>query len=189
MLSSQDEEILVILEKLQRKSPSTAFNNSNDRISRYFCSDTVFNLSKKVLIDSEIKLLEKGLHYGPIQNKTKKPESRRDFEGFCRRMTLKWHFRNAPTPYFKEKPVVAPKSTWKPSKAHPNLQAFLSQIEKELFEFAEPSLGYFNFSKGEWQAMRALENDRSIVIKKADKGSCVVICNRNDYIAEREKNS
>ena len=36
MLSSQDEEILVILEELQRKSPSTAFNNSNDRISGYF---------------------------------------------------------------------------------------------------------------------------------------------------------
>ena len=62
-------------------------------------------------------------------------------------------------------------------------------IYKELFELAEPSLGYFNFSKGEWQAMRALENDRRIVIKKADKGSCVVVCNRNDYITEREKNS
>ena len=45
ILSSQDEEILSILEKLQRKSPSKASNNSNDRISGYFCSDTVFNLS------------------------------------------------------------------------------------------------------------------------------------------------
>ena len=35
--------------------------------------------------------------------------------------------------------------------------------------------------------MRALANDRSIVIKKADKGSCVVVWNRNDYIAEAEK--
>ena len=82
----------------------------------------MFNLSKKVLTDIEIKLLEKGLHYGPIQNKIKKPELRRDFEGFCKRMRLKWHFRNAPTPCFKERPVFAPKSTWKPSKAHPNLQ-------------------------------------------------------------------
>ena len=41
ILSSQNEEMLSILEELQRKSPSKAFNNSNDRISGYFCSDTV----------------------------------------------------------------------------------------------------------------------------------------------------
>ena len=35
--------------------------------------------------------------------------------------------------------------------------------------------------------MRALANDRSIVIKKADKGSCVVVWDRDDYIAEAEK--
>ena len=37
------------------------------------------------------------------------------------------------------------------------------------------------------RAMRALTNDRNIVIKKADKGSCVVVWDRNDYIAEAEK--
>ena len=51
----------------------------------------------------------------------------------------------------------------------------------------ETSLGYYNFFKEEWQAMRALANDRSIVIKKADKGSCVVVWDRNDCIAEAEK--
>ena len=51
----------------------------------------------------------------------------------------------------------------------------------------ETSLGYSNFCKEEWQAMRALDNDRSIVIKKADKGSCVVVWDRNDCIAEAEK--
>ena len=39
----------------------------------------------------------------------------------------------------------------------------------------------------EWQALRALANDRSIVIKKADKDLCVVLWDRNDYIAEAEK--
>ena len=32
--------------------------------------------------------------------------------------------------------------------------------------------------------MRLLANDRSIVMKKADKGSCVVAWDREDYIAE-----
>ena len=48
-------------------------------------------------------------------------------------MRLKWHFRNEPTTYFKEMPVFVPKSTWKPLKAHPNLEVSLSQIEKKNF--------------------------------------------------------
>ena len=51
----------------------------------------------------------------------------------------------------------------------------------------ETSLGYSNFSEEGWQAMTALAIDRSIVIKKVDKRSCVVVWNRNDYIAEAEK--
>ena len=77
ILSSQDQEILSVLEQLQRTSPSKASNNSNDRISGYFCSHTVFNLSKKVLTDIEIKVLEKGLDYAPIQNKINEPELRK----------------------------------------------------------------------------------------------------------------
>ena len=52
-------------------------------------------------------------------------------------MRHKWHFRNEPTPYFKVTPVFAPKLTWKPPKGRPNLEDFLCQIEKELFELAE----------------------------------------------------
>ena len=185
ILSSQNEEIFSILEALQRKSK--AFNNSNDRISGYFCSDTVLNLSEKVLTDIEIKVLEKALDYAPIQNKINELELRKDFEESCERMRLKWHFRNEPTPYFKETPVFAPKSTWKPPKGYPNLEVFLSQIEKELFELAEASFSYSNFCNEEWQAIRALANDRSKVIKKADKGSCVVVWDWNDYIPEAEK--
>ena len=47
--------------------------------------------------------------------------------------------------------------------------------------------GYTNFSKEEWQCMRLLANDRSIVIKKADKGSCVVVWDREEYIAQASK--
>ena len=35
--------------------------------------------------------------------------------------------------------------------------------------------------------MRSLANDRSIVVKKADKGSRVLSWDRNDYITEAEK--
>ena len=56
-----------------------------------------------------------------------------------------------------------------------------------MFEVCKSNLGYSNFSKEEWQCMRLLASDRSIVIKKADKDSCVVVWNREDYIAQASK--
>ena len=147
----------------------------------------MFNLSKKVLTEAEIKVLEKGLDYAPIQNKVNEPELRSDFEEFCRRMCLKWYFRNDPTPDFSKKPSFTPKSSWKPLTGHPNLEVFLSELEKQIFTIVDSQLGYSNFSKEKWQAMRALADNRSVVIKKADKGSTVVVWDRNDYILEAEK--
>ena len=78
-----------------------------------------------------------------------------------------------------EKPSFTPKSSWKAPTGHPNLEVLLSQLEKETFQIVDSKLGYSNFSKEEWQAMRALVDDRSIVIKKADKGSTVLVWDRN----------
>ena len=94
---------------------------------------------------------------------------------------------NEPTPSFSETPTFKTKSSWKPPKGHPCLEVYLSQVEKELFELAVSHLGYSKFTKEEWTAIRSLADDRSIIIKKADKGSCVVVWDRNDYIAEAEK--
>ena len=132
-----------------------------------FCSDTVFNLSSKVLMDTEINIHEQGLDFAPIQNKINQPELRKDFEEFCRRMRIKWYFRNEISENFSEKPAFTPKSKWKPPKGHPSLEVFL--------RLAGSLLNYSNFSKEEWQAMKSLVNDWGLVIKKADKGSCVVV--------------
>ena len=42
-------------------------------------------------------------------------------------------------------------------------------------------------SKEEWEASRGLADDRSISIKQEDKGSCVVVWCRDDYIKEANK--
>ena len=64
---------------------------------------------------------------------------------------------------------------------------FLSKIEHELFQIPDKSLPYSNLSKDGCQAIRSLAEDRSIVIKNADKGSCVVVWDRLDYLSEAEK--
>ena len=140
-----------------------------------------------MLTETEIEILEKSLDYAPIQNKINEPELKQDFEEFCRKMRLKWHFRHELTPEFSTTPAFNRKSTWKPPKGSPSLELFLSQVEKDLFEMSKTTLDYSNFSKEEKQSLHSLADDRNIVIKKADKGSCVVLWDCNDYIAEAEK--
>ena len=64
-------------------------NTDNTRLTGYFCSETVFNLSNRDLSEAEIKVSEKGLDYAPIQNKINEPELMNDFNEFCRKMRLK----------------------------------------------------------------------------------------------------
>ena len=132
--STQDRELASILEDLENIDNNREANaTEKNRLSGYFCSDTIFNLTRNVLTDSEIKVLEKGLDYAPIQSKINEPELRNDFEEFCRRIHLKWYFRKEPTSEFSETSSLTPKSSWKPPKGHPSLEVFLSEIEKEIF--------------------------------------------------------
>ena len=48
-------------------------------------------------------------------------------------------------------------------------------------------LKHSNTSKEDWQAIRASADDCTIVIKKADEGSCVVILDRMVYLLEAKK--
>ena len=64
---------------------------------------------------------------------------------------------------------------------------FLSKLESELFSFLPGKPQGYNLIKEEWLAMRSLAEDRSVIIKPADKGSCVVLWDREDYLTERCK--
>ena len=77
-------ELLQISEELQNSNEIISSDSSSDvipdkRLKGYFCSDTVFNLSGRVLSESEIKVLEKGLDFAPFQSKVNEAELRRDF--------------------------------------------------------------------------------------------------------------
>ena len=83
----------------------------NTHLTGYFCLGTVFNLSKRVLTDAKIKVLENGLNNDPTQNMINEPELKTDFDEFCGRMRLKWYFCNDATPKFSEVSAFRPKST------------------------------------------------------------------------------
>ena len=76
---------------------------------------------------------------------------------------------------------------WRPANGHPALEIFLSKVERDLFDICKKQQTYSNFNSEEWKAMRSLADDRDLVTKKADKGSCVVVWDQNDYLMEAEK--
>ena len=82
-------------------SPPVSFK----RIKGYFCFDNVFNLSKKVLNEIEIKILEKGLGFVPTPNIINEEDLKRDFGEFSRRMRCKWYDRDKPSSNFSEVPA------------------------------------------------------------------------------------
>ena len=160
--------------------------DNNGRLQGYFCSDVVFNLSHKVLTDLEISVLGKGLGFSPTPTFINEADLRRDFADFNRKMRCKWFFRNEPTEDFCEIPAFGIKSNWSSPKGHPTLEMFLRQMEGEIFSLLPGNSTSYNLTKEEWKAMRGLAENRSIVIKPADKGSCVVVWDKLDYLAEAE---
>ena len=83
--------MLPIFEELQISDHNLplerSVNFSATPITGYFCSDTVFNLSNRILTDIEI--IVKGLDFAPMQRKINEPELRQDFAEFCKRMRTK----------------------------------------------------------------------------------------------------
>ena len=84
-------------------------------------------------------------------------------------------------------PAFRVKSNWNPSKGHPTVETFLITLETEIFSVLPGTPLDYNLSKEEWLAMRGLVEDRNIIIKPADKGSCVVVWDREDYTAEADR--
>ena len=103
-------------------------------------------------------------------------------------MKLKWYFRDKPTPFFSDQPTFSNNQSWNPPAGHPNLEVFLTQSEYELLQIPRKSY-LFQLTKEMWEDIRSLDTDRSVVIKEADKGSCVVVCDRDDYLSDTEENS
>ena len=85
LFDTHDEEILNILEKLQCSTNQSIVEEGNEQcsVAGNFVSDTVFNVSNKVPSDTEIRILQKGFDFAPIQNKVNKPELRKDFKELC----------------------------------------------------------------------------------------------------------
>ena len=85
-----------------------------------------------------------------------------------------------------EAAVVSPKSRLQLPQGHSCSEVFLSQVENELFELPKADIKYFNLSREDWNAIMSSADNRYVITKKAEKGWCVALGGKNDYLLEAE---
>ena len=177
----------VNIENLTFNSIDTVCDVNNEgRFVGKFLSPNVINLSGRVLSEAEISLLSKGLKLCPTPNGVNKAVlkdfCKEELEVFGRRLRLMWHFRDEEENNTTINPF-RPKSKFNPKGKDVSIELYLSRLEEEILAL-DTKLSYSNITKGEREALNSLRNDTSIIIKGADKGSAVVVWDREDYLKE-----
>ena len=153
--------------------------DNNGRIEgQFLCTDKVINLSKRALSESEISVLSKGLKFVMTPKELDYSQIKVDLESFGRRLRLKWHFRESED--FSEYPAFRPRSKFNPRHKDVAIEMYLSKLEEELMSISAKGNNYRNVSREESEAINSLKSDRTIAVKEADKGSVVVVWDRDD---------
>ena len=128
------------------------------------------------------KFLKICLKFCPTPNTIDKSTLKEDLEKFGRKLRLKWHYRND-NRIFDPNPFK-PKSKFNPPKSDAAIELYLSRLEEKLLNLGPIKHKYNNLTREERKALYDLRNDTSIIIKEADKGSVVVIWDKEDYLKE-----
>lgn len=149
---------------------------------------TIVNLSNKILSDEHKSILRKGLSFIPTPKLPNHIHSLRDTLLFTRRIRLNEFFDRNPIPPPMDNPLDHPSYPKKERSFNPNkgpnlqLEKFISDIEETATNYLPNKNLHSNLTLPQWQALKDLRNDKSIIIKPADKGGALVILNTNDYI-------
>ena len=138
-----------------------------------FANKNVVNLSKRKLSESEISLLSKGLKFIPTSNTIDKAKLKIELEAIGRMLRLKWFFRDDEKKFNPDK--FKPKSTSKPRNKDAAIEIYLSSREEKLMSIEIPKDKYNNLTREERGALFDLKNEKTMVIKGAEKVSAVVV--------------
>ena len=148
---------------------------------------SVINLSKHFeLSGAQLAVLNRGLNFIPTKGSDAgniRNQTRSDIQQYHRRLKLAVYFEKKPPSI--RRPFTG-KSQWVPPGGHLP-QAVSSTVEEDI-RFFDTSFNIGrvrdNLSVEEFEALFALGKNDSIVIKPADKGSAVVILDRDQYLWE-----
>ena len=149
----------------------------------------VLNLSKHFTPSTgQLRLLNKGLSFVPTPkiNLDMKKRLTLDVQQYHRRLLLSTYFRYEED---SEPPLFTHKSNWTPKLSQvPNTVRKIIRADRYAIRNLPWGVGETpNLDREERRALAQLSQDRSIVIKPADKGSVTVIMDRGAYIKEAER--
>jgi hypothetical protein len=154
----------------------------------------IVNLSDHVLTEDETSILSKGLNFSPTPGEPNIGETANDIDKFIRRLRLKLFFQNLETQNeppthddLLDKKFRVP-STWTPYPGQDiGLDAF-AHFTKRLFHQSTHRITRFsNTTTCEIKALKSLQHNKNFVIKRADKGSAIVLWDRTEYVAEANR--
>ena len=120
-------------------------------------------------------------------NTTDKAKLKIELEAFGRMLWLKSFFRNDEKEFNPDK--FKPKSTFNLRNRYAAIEIYLRNLEEKLMSIKIRKDKYKNLTREERGALFDLKNDKTIVIKGADKGSTVVVWDMDDNIQKTEKKS
>lgn len=150
------------------------------------------NLSKRQLTVEETDVLSKGLSFVPSKH-TDPFMTKIELFKFFRSIKLRSFFTTSSVSLTQPSAATVsrdasvkshfrPKSTFMPPVPNPSVQTFCRLVDQEVSDqFSRTTHFYPNLSTRERDALRALSEDDSIVIKPADKGGAVVIQDKAAY--------
>ncbi|XP_041453720.1 uncharacterized protein LOC121406912 [Lytechinus variegatus] len=178
----RNKKIGNLTKKRQRSNRFRRHTNNNDASPHL-----VVNLSSSPLSQAETSLLSKGLKFCPTPPEVEQIALSQDLSTFYRRIRLKEFFLDEPPsdpePFYR-------KSTWTPPKNRvPSLETYIQQAVSSQVCSTDTldTRAHDNLPREERQALSSLKNRSDIIIKPADKGSAVVVMDRQQYINEAMK--
>lgn len=118
-----------------------------------------------------------------MTNKTIKYNIKHDLDKYHRKLKIAAYFSNRSSSI---PPRFIPTSQWSPplDSIPPIINKIIQEDTRYFTSLFKMSKLAPNITREEHQALISLKNNKTIVIKPADKGSAVVIMNRNQYIWE-----
>ena len=167
---------------------------------------TVINLSDITLTENQVSALEKGLTFCPTPGPPNKAKIWTDFKEFHSRLCLKFHFYNDNQQFdhltdqeidlinftaenLEEETRKYIRILWikvlgNPTGLHQSLEIFQRSFKTGLLNSKVKKIRKPNLTWEQTSSLRELSQNPEIVIKKADKGSAVVVMNTTHYLRE-----
>ena len=140
------------------------------------------------MTEAEVSLLSKGLKFCPTPEKIDIYSLRKDIKEYVRRVRLKEYFytdQDDVEGEFSSVPAFRKKSSWSPGKSRElAIEAYVEALERDMLAHDFGTTYRRNLTREEQRALQDLRTYDDIIIKQADKGSAVVVMDKQAYLQE-----